>query len=153
MPYRINNVFLILGTILDTVGPGISAFNTCIDLSFLDNGTIAITNANTPIPPIKWVNDLQNNKHFDRCSTSLYIVAPVVVNPDTVSKKASKNDSLSPIINGIHPIKLINIHDTVTIQKPSLAYRFLFLGFRLFYTIPNIILIDVGIRNGVIDSL
>ena len=81
------------------------------------------------------------------------IVKPVVVKPETVSKNASKNDKLSPIINGIQPIKLIRNHDTVTIQKPSLAYKFLFLDFKLFKIIPAIILIDVGIRNGVIDSL
>ena len=60
-----------------------------------------------------------------------------MVNPLTVSKNASKKDNLSPIIKGIQPIKLITIHDTVTIQKPSLAYRFLFLGFRLFNTKTN----------------
>ena len=48
-----------------------------------------MTNANTPIPPIKCVKPRQKSIALSKCSTSLNIVAPVVVNPDTVSNNAS----------------------------------------------------------------
>ena len=52
-------------------------------------GIIAIISTNIPIPPTKWVKHLQKFIHFDKDVTSDNIVAPVVVNPDTVSKSSS----------------------------------------------------------------
>ena len=41
------------------------------------------------MPPIHWVSDRQNSTPMDWASTPVITVAPVVVKPDTVSKKAS----------------------------------------------------------------
>ena len=41
-----------------------------------------------PSPPIHWVIDRQNNSPWGSASTSSMMVAPVVVKPDIVSKKA-----------------------------------------------------------------
>ena len=52
-------------------------------------GRIAIINTRTPMPPIQCVKLRQKSKDFGRASTSERIEAPVVVKPDTVSKRAS----------------------------------------------------------------
>jgi len=58
---------------------------------------------------------------------SVKIVAPVVVNPLTISKKASVNVVATPLKNnGKAPKSDKNIQDSPTIAKPSLALiRFL----------------------------
>ena len=76
-------------TSLPTFGPVDSALKIKM-LCPSEEGRIANTNTNTPIPPIQWVNNLQNNIDWLNASTLLNIEAPVVVKPDTVSKKASK---------------------------------------------------------------
>jgi len=42
------------------------------------------------MPPIQCVKERQKRSPFGRISISVRIVLPVVVNPETVSKKASK---------------------------------------------------------------
>ena len=55
-------------------------------------------------------------------STSLRILAPVVVKPDTVSKNASVKCGISPeITKGSAPNTDSKIQDTPTINRPSFA--------------------------------
>ena len=64
----------------------------------------------------------QNNKHFDKLSTSDKIVAPVVVYPDIVSNNALKTLGISPlIINGSAPDILNTIQPRATAINPSFA--------------------------------
>ena len=48
------------------------------------------------MPPTQWVKLRQNSRPFGSDSTSVRMVAPVVVKPDTVSKKASSSDGMQP---------------------------------------------------------
>ena len=75
-------------TSFPTVGPGTSARIICIPCPS-DMGKMAMTNTSTPMPPTQWVKLRQNNPPRDKDSTSVRILAPVVVKPETVSKKAS----------------------------------------------------------------
>ena len=52
-------------------------------------GSTATVSTTIPIPPSHWVSERQNSTDRGRASMSVRIVAPVVVNPDIVSKKAS----------------------------------------------------------------
>ena len=54
----------------------------------LASGIIRSRKTTTPNPPMKCVEDLQNNRPFGRLSTSVKIVEPVVVYPDTLSNQA-----------------------------------------------------------------
>ena len=86
--YNIFAVSLSLGAIFPATGPGDSAlyiWNPPIPKA----GRSARVNTSIPMPPIQWVNDLQKIIPCGRDSISLKIVAPVVVNPDTISKKES----------------------------------------------------------------
>ena len=76
-------------------GPGDSARKICIERS-LDFGRIAKTKTKIPIPPIQWVKLRHNNIHFGKDSTSFKILDPVVVKPETVSKKASIKCGIVP---------------------------------------------------------
>ena len=49
------------------------------------------------MPPIQWVKLLQNSTHFGTTSTSVRMLAPVVVKPDTVSKRASMGFVMAPL--------------------------------------------------------
>jgi hypothetical protein len=51
----------------------------------------------TPIPPIQWVKHRQKVEHLLKYSTSERMDAPVVVKPDTVSKRASVREGISPV--------------------------------------------------------
>ena len=76
----------------------------------------------TPIPPIQWVKLRHIRLHLASGSTALRILAPVVVNPETVSKRASMKLGMSPFITkGRHPKALMAIQLRATIRKPSLA--------------------------------
>ena len=73
-----------------------------------------------------WMENLeklrQNSIPLLIASTSSIIEAPVVVNPLTVSKKASVKDGISRLITkGNAPIADISIHVKATVAKPSLA--------------------------------
>ena len=116
-------------TSFPNVGPGTSAFITWTEPGECF-GNIASTSTSTPIPPTKCVKLLQ--KRFERLITlkSVIMLDPVVVNPLTVSKKASTKEGISPVItNGNAPNADINIHDNATITKPSLPCIDIFLGF------------------------
>ena len=52
-------------------------------------GRMAMTNTSTPIPPTQWVKLRQNRPPRLRGSISVRMLEPVVVKPETVSKKAS----------------------------------------------------------------
>jgi hypothetical protein len=53
---------------------------------------------NIPMPPTQCVKLRQNNIHRGKDSTSGRMLDPVVVNPDTVSKKQSMNFGIVPEI-------------------------------------------------------
>ena len=52
-------------------------------------GNTASVNRMIPMPPIHCMSERQKRMPWGRHSTSSRMVAPVVVNPDIVSKKAS----------------------------------------------------------------
>lgn len=52
-------------------------------------GSTATVSTTMPMPPIQWVRERQNRIERGSASMSRRIEAPVVVNPDMVSKKAS----------------------------------------------------------------
>ena len=109
---------------------------------------MASTNISIPIPPIQWVKALQKRHDFDIDSTSLSIVAPVVVNPETVSKSASAKSGISPdMTNGTAPITDIIIHATATLTKPSIEKIELSLGFFIVKANEIIMIIANGIPN------
>ena len=92
---------------------------------------MATRNTRTPIPPIQCVKLLQKRRHLGSASTSLKIEAPVVVNPETVSKNASIKFGIAPDKKkGSEPKILITIHDSATVTNPSLEYIALFFGKR-----------------------
>jgi len=75
-----------------------------------------------PIPPSQWVKDRQNSIPLGKTSISVIIVAPVVVNPDTVSKNASTKEGILPEnTKGKEPKKDTKTHPNVTIVSASLA--------------------------------
>ena len=80
---------LALGTSLSASGPGTSARIRCMEFSSSKEVSI-MTNPSPPIPPIQWVRLRQKAMPLGSASISVRIVDPVVVKPDTVSKKASK---------------------------------------------------------------
>ena len=58
-----------------------------------------------PIPPSQWVNERQKSMDFDRASTSVSMVDPVVEKPEHISKKASAGFGMFPdITSGTPPI-------------------------------------------------
>ena len=73
------------GCILVFIGPVDSAANTLM-LPPTTDGSMAMVKNTMPKPPIQWVSDRQNSMVCGRHSTSSMMVAPVVVNPDMVSK-------------------------------------------------------------------
>ena len=86
--YKAFAVSATLGTILDTSGPGDSAFIISI-LYPPPSGKTVRTRTRTPIPPIQWEKERQNNRPFPSASTSERTEEPVVVKPETISKTAS----------------------------------------------------------------
>ena len=73
---------------LSTEGPGTSARIRCIARPSV-SGSTAITNTSTPMPPTQWEKLRQNSMPWLIASTSVRMVEPVVVKPETISKKAS----------------------------------------------------------------
>ena len=126
--YNIFAVDFTFGASLLTFGPGLSAFIKNM-LSLPDNCTIAIKNTSTPIPPIQCVKLRQKISDFGNASTSVKMDAPVVVNPETVSKTASAKSFIYPEnTNGNAPKILITIQLNATVTNPSFAYIALFFG-------------------------
>ena len=77
-----------LGTNFPTIGPGDSARMRWMELCPAMGSTMS-TNTSTPIPPIQWVKERQNRMFWLRISTFATTEAPVVVKPETISKKQS----------------------------------------------------------------
>jgi hypothetical protein len=74
-----------------------------------------------PIPPIQWVDDLQNNKPGGRASMLVKMVEPVVVYPDTLSNQALVNVNSPPHrMYGSIPTKQESSQLLTTMTKPSL---------------------------------
>ena len=89
IPYKIIDVFFILGTSFPATGPGTSALIRCIEFSF-SIGIIISTNTRTPIPPTQCVKLLQKSTPCGRYSGFERTDAPVVVKPETISKSADQ---------------------------------------------------------------
>ena len=75
-------------------GPGASARMICMVRS-LERGIIAKIKTSTPIPPTQCVKLLHNKEAWLKASTSVNMLEPVVVNPETVSKKQSTKLGIS----------------------------------------------------------
>jgi hypothetical protein len=74
----------------------------------------------TPIPPNHCVISLQRSRLFGRASMFVRIEAPVVVNPDMVSKKASVKLGINPeTMKGMEPNKDKITQLKVTVRNPS----------------------------------
>ena len=112
-------VYLIFGTSLPTDAPVLSARIRLIWEPPLI-GIMASRNTSTPIPPIQCVKLRHKIEQCDRASTSLKMLPPVVVKPETVSKSASAKDGISPVkINGRQPKILITIQLKAVATQPS----------------------------------
>lgn len=73
-----------------------------------------------PIPPSQHSSCRQMLIDGGKCSRPTSTVAPVVVSPDMVSKKASVKDRFGiAIINGAVAMPAIMIQASVTSRKPS----------------------------------
>ena len=59
-------------------------------------GRMAMTNTSTPMPPTQCVKLRQNSRPRSMVSTSVRMLAPVVVKPETVSKKLSIKLGIAP---------------------------------------------------------
>ena len=59
-------------------------------------GRKIIVKVRKPIPPMKWVSLRHINNPWSRDSMSWRMVAPLVVYPDIISKKASVKDGIAP---------------------------------------------------------
>lgn len=69
-------------------------------------GRILMAKTRIPMPPNHWQKERQNKIPFGRISTSVTMEAPVVVNPDTASKKALINPSMVPVVRyGRQPMR------------------------------------------------
>ena len=128
MAYKIFALSLNLLEILPTVGPGISARIRCMARPSV-MGSTAMANTSTPMPPTQWEKLRQYSVPWLRASTSVRMVEPVVVKPETVSKKASIKDGISPeITKGSAPKTLISTQTSATMARPSRAKMVVFLG-------------------------
>ena len=75
-----------------------------------------------PIPPIQCVKLRQNREAWESASTSVRMLEPVVVNPETVSKKQSTREGISLLKkNGSPPKKERMIQVRPTAIMPSFA--------------------------------
>ena len=73
-----------------------------------------------PKPPIQCEKLRQNNIPCESDSILSKIVAPVVVNPDTISKNASATEGIAPLIRkGSIPKAENRIQVNATMQYPS----------------------------------
>ena len=90
---EVNTVTTNLNSVVLEDSQGLSITKTGSPNTFLAGDiityTITITNTSTPIPPIQWVRQRQKFIPFGMEAMSIKIVEPVVVKPDTVSKRAS----------------------------------------------------------------
>ena len=109
------------GTILDTVGPGLSARRRWMPCppSML---TMASIKTRMPMPPIQCEKLRQNRLQCLSSSTFGRMLEPVVVKPETISNTASRYDGISPqSVNGSAPASDSTIHPSATATRPSRA--------------------------------
>ena len=118
-----------VATTLEAVGPGTSARMACMrreDLKSSD-GMMARTKTRTPMPPIQCVRARQSAMPRSRSAGNVptsppRMVAPVVVKPETVSKKASTGLWSAPHRrNGSMPNSDTTTHDSPTANSPARA--------------------------------
>jgi hypothetical protein len=114
-----------------------------------NNGKRATVSTIIPIPPIQWVILLQNKIPGGNDSMSEKMVAPVVVNPETDSKKASTKLVVTPeSIKGNAPKKPRKIQPIATIRYPSLLLTIvLVLNFENHNNAPETIVIPPEIKK------
>ena len=109
------------GVSFSLVGPGVSALYSW-NPPIPKKGIMAMENTMMPIPPNQWVKLLQKRTLLGRISTSLRMLAPVVVKPEVDSNIASVNDVIEPVNKkGIAPMRIIAIQLKLTIANPSRA--------------------------------
>jgi hypothetical protein len=83
---------------------------------------MARAKTNTPIPPIKWAKLRQKRREWVSTPVSVRIVAPVVVKPELISKKASMTLGICPAkTKGNPPKKDQSTQQRATISIPSLV--------------------------------
>ena len=76
---------------------------------------MAMVKNTMPSPPIHWVSERQKSSPCGRASTLSMMVAPVVVKPDIVSKKALVKSGTQPLsMKGSVPNSEKSTHTTVT---------------------------------------
>ena len=108
----------ILGLILSSPIPVTSAENMLLFFISL-TGISANEKTTIPSPPIHCVSERQNRRAWVMESISVMTVAPVVVKPDIVSKKALAISIFCIRINGIMPITENITQERVTIKNES----------------------------------
>ncbi len=87
---------------------------------WLSMGRTASVNRMIPMPPSHWVRQRHRLMPCDRMSTEGYTVAPVVENPDMVSKNASVTlNGVEHIMNGSMPNSENTTHTSAVSRKPS----------------------------------
>jgi hypothetical protein len=97
--------------------------------------------------PIHIVKLRQNKTPLGSASISVSKVDPVVVNPDTDSKKASTKEGILPEIKkGRAPKSDTKIHPKDTMDKPSLPFILLFLQ-------PTLVIIKPTTPTIIIDLI
>ena len=83
-------------------------------------GRTASVKSIIPMPPIHWVRHRHMFMPWESDSTDSNTVAPVVVNPDMVSKNASLNVSgVEHMRNGSIPKQENRIHTRAVSRNPS----------------------------------
>ena len=80
---------------MEETGPGDSAWTRTWDRSPRP-GRKASRKTTTPMPPSQELKDRQNSRLFGSDSTSLRMVPPVVVKPETLSKRALTGENSFP---------------------------------------------------------
>ena len=112
-------VWRMRGVILSGVGPGISAlYNWVPPMPVM--GRMARERTMMPMPPSQWLRLRQNSRPRGRSSTRTRMEAPVVVNPDMLSKKASVKEGIWPEMkNGRAPRAEMISQPSVTTAKLS----------------------------------
>ncbi len=121
MYHRALAVSAIRGVSLESfIGPGISARYSCIP-PIPSMGRMATARTIIPMPPIHCSCWRYQRMDLGKYSRPVITVAPVVVQPDRDSKKASAKSSpgLSAIINGRVPANPRVSQNSAAIRKPS----------------------------------
>ena len=111
---------------MPTLGPGLSARRRCMvkPPPAPLTGTTARRKTSTPMPPTQWVKLRQKRMPLGSPSTAGRMEAPVVVKPETVSKRASTRFGMAPErTKGRQPRKLMAIQARLTQTRPSLARK------------------------------